>query len=118
MDHEEPFYMNCESETSFEDQDEDINQEVIPHIEGPVTYKLGSLTFFRASYLINEEAITFEDPQQSREGLAPCFQGKSYPIANKIFQQMNYQGRGLGLHEQGILEPVQIIGNPKHQGLG
>jgi hypothetical protein len=31
---------------------------------------------------------------------------------------MHYQGRGLGLHEQGILELVKIISHPKHQGLG
>ena len=31
---------------------------------------------------------------------------------------MHYQGRGLGLHEQGILEPLCIISNPTHQGLG
>jgi hypothetical protein len=31
---------------------------------------------------------------------------------------MHYQVRGLGLHEQGILELVHIFANPKHQGLG
>jgi hypothetical protein len=65
MDYESstPIEETLKSHMSW-DQDEDINQEFIPHMEDLITYKLGSLTLFRATYPTNEESITFEDPQQ------------------------------------------------------
>lgn len=35
-----------------------------------------------------------------------------------MLKTMNYQGKGLGLHEKGILDPIHVKENPRAQGLG
>lgn len=40
------------------------------------------------------------------------------PIVNCILQKMNYHGKGLGLHKQGILKPIHVMVPPCSYGLG
>jgi hypothetical protein len=82
-----------------------------------IFYQLGSSTFIKAGFLA-EEKVSSINFHIEDYGLASCFQNNQYPIANRICQRMQYQGKRLGIHEQGIREPIQFHDNPRHQGLG
>ena len=39
-------------------------------------------------------------------------------IGLKIMKRMGFKGKGLGKHEQGIINPIEITSRPKYAGLG
>lgn len=82
-----------------------------------ISYQLGSSTFVKARFLADDKIMSINF-HIDNDGLASCFQNNQYPIANRIFQSMRYQGKGLGIHEKGIQEPIQFHADPIHQGLG
>lgn len=45
-----------------------------------------------------------------------CWFEKS--VGLKIIKKMGYEGKGLGKHEQGMREPIQLVVRPKNEGLG
>ena len=117
IDHQDGFDIDLEapiesSEPNMShDQTKDINQEYVQQDnEAKTLYQLGSSIFVKAGFLADEN-ITSDSIHIPNDGLASCFQNNKYPIANRIFQSMQYQGKGLGIHEQGILEPIQLQEN-------
>lgn len=70
-----------------------------------ISYQLGSSTFIKACFLV-EEKISNINLHIENDGLESFFQNNHCPITNRIFQSMSYQGKGLGIHEQGIREPI------------
>ena len=80
-------------------QTKDISQEYVQHDnEAKTLYHLGLSIFVRAGFLAVEN-MTSDSIQIHKDGLASCFQNNKYPITNRIYQSMQYQGKGLGLHE-------------------
>jgi hypothetical protein len=63
-----------------------------------ISYQLGSSTFIKAGFLA-EEKISSINFHIDNDGLASFFQHNQYRIANRICQNMQYQGKGLGIHE-------------------
>lgn len=74
---------------------------------------MGSSTFIQSS-LLNQIII----PYSPKNEIASCLKRNKYPIAKNICQSIHYQGEGLGIHEQGILEPLHIKENPNCHDLG
>jgi len=54
----------------------------------------------------------------SNKDLMSSSQSTPSPIVHHMLQNMNYQGKGLGLHEQCILEPVHVRVPPYSYGFG
>lgn len=79
------------------------------------TYQIRSSTFIHCDLL--QEITTPSTSYPPQNGLTSCFQNNKYCIRKIIFEKMNYQGNGLGLHEQGILEPLKLIENERSYGL-
>ena len=76
-----------------------------------MSYQLGPTTFIQSGFLTDEKIESSNDSWLHRDDFASCFESGEYPIENRICQTMNYKGKGLGLHEQGVQEPVYICAN-------
>lgn len=96
----------------------DQEQISMTEVKASISYQLGSYTFIKAGFLADEKIPIINGFHLNNDGLASFFQNNKYPIINKIFQSLQYRGRGFGLHEKGILEPIQFCVNLRHQGLG
>lgn len=71
-------------------------------------YPLNPLTFIHGGLLAEEkQRIYTNTPLPPNNGLALFFQNNKNPVLDRLLKRMNYQGKGLGLHEQGIIEPIQ-----------
>jgi tuftelin-interacting protein 11 len=46
------------------------------------------------------------------------FQNHTRGIGSKLLLKMVYEGRGLGKHAQGIVEPIVVEERPNYRGLG
>jgi len=64
------------------------------------------------------EPLSSTSPSPSNNKLKSSPQSTPSPIVHRILQNMNYQGKGLGLYEQGILEPIHVKIPPRSYCLG
>jgi len=70
------------------------------------------------SSLEHQQPLSFISPSPSNNELAASVPTIHNPTVHHILENMNYQGKGLGLHEQGILEPIHVNVPPPSYGLG
>ena len=54
----------------------------------------------------------------SKNAYIGSFEKHTRGIGSKLMSKMGYEGKGLGRHAQGIVEPIRIEERPKHLGLG
>ena len=54
----------------------------------------------------------------SLERCVGSFEKHTRGIGSKLMLKMGYEGKGLGKHEQGMIEPIMIEERPKKFGLG
>lgn len=88
-------------------------------IPPPSLYLLGLLTFIHDSSIATKEHLiyTMHSPP-SNKGLTSCYPENKYPTLDKMLNKMNYQGKVLGIHEQGTLEPIRVKAHPGSHGRG
>lgn len=75
------------------------------------SHQLVPTTFVWFGLLADEQIEISNNSQLFNDGFTSCFRSNTYPITNQMCRVMNYQGKGLGLHEQGILEPIHVYAN-------
>ena len=46
------------------------------------------------------------------------FERHSRGIGSKLLMKMGYEGKGLGKHAQGIVEPIVVEERPRYFGIG
>ena len=46
------------------------------------------------------------------------FEKHTRGIGSKLMSKMGYEGKGLGKHAHGIIEPIMVEEMPKYSGLG
>ena len=54
----------------------------------------------------------------SKDAYIGSFEKHTRGIGSKLISKMGYEGKGLGRHTQGIVEPIIIEERPKYLGLG
>jgi len=88
-------------------------------ISNPPSCPLHLTTFiYECSSLGTQQPLSTSSPSSSNKELMSSIQITPSPTVHHILQNMNYQGKGLGLHEQGILEPIYVNVPPHSYGLG
>ena len=54
----------------------------------------------------------------SQDKCAGYFEKHTRGIGSKLMMKRGYEGKGLGKHAQGIVEPIMVEERPKYLGLG
>jgi len=54
----------------------------------------------------------------SKNNYVGSFEKHTRGIGSKLMSKMDYEGKGLGKHAQGIVEPIIVEERPKYLGLG
>jgi len=107
------------TEPNVDQHPHDHSPSSIDPIPNRSSYALGSNTFIHGGCLVGDkELLSTTLPSPSNNGIASCVLNNKYPVAHPMVQNMNYHGKGLGLHEQGILEPIHFNIPPRSYGLG
>jgi hypothetical protein len=66
----------------------------------------------------NYVAQNDDDPDDSDHVEIGFFEKRTKGIGSKLFNKMNYDGKGLGNNSQGIHNPIQLYVRPINEGLG
>jgi len=117
------FQVSIEDQTNEHKDNQDPNDpstSTIESISNPPPYPLGLSAFIHeCSSLGQQQPLSSTSPSPSNNKLKSNSQITHSPTVDRMLQKMNYQGKGLGLLEQGILEPIHVkIPPPRSYGLG
>ena len=63
-------------------------------------------------------AIQFDLLFSSQDECVGSFERHTRGIGSKLLMKMGYEGKGLGKHAQGIVEPIFVEERPRYLGLG
>jgi len=87
------------------------------------THELESQLFVAKEALVKyqlEEEVSHSSlsSNSSKNAYIGSFEKHAKGIGSKLMSKMGYEGKGLGRHAQGIVEPIIIEERPKYLGLG
>ena len=72
-----------------------------------------------AKHVLEEEANnSILSSISSQDKCVGSFEKHARGIGSKLMIQMDYEGKGLGKHAEGIVEPIIVEERPKYLGLG
>ena len=72
-----------------------------------------------AKYQLEEEVNNSSFSSNSYKNvIVGSFEKHTRGIGSKLISKMGYEGKGLGKHAQGIVEPIMVEVRPKYLGLG
>ena len=54
----------------------------------------------------------------SKDAYIGSFEKHTRGIGSKLMSKMSYEGKNLGRHAQGIVEPIMVEERPKYLGFG
>ena len=74
-----------------------------------------ALVKYRLEEEVNHSSLSSNSSKNAHIG---SFEKHSRGIGSKLMSKMGYEGKGLGKHAQGIVEPIMVEERPKYLGLG
>ena len=103
------------SEHNVNKDPNDPPSPTIDLIASPPSYPIGLSTLIHeCSSLEQQQPLSSPSNKELVSSVSPT----PSPLVHCILQNMNHQGKGLDLHEQGILEPIHVKVPPHSYGLG